>query len=163
MNEVRSLREEHKTPPRTIVTIRDVAGGGLIVNLHETRLLRLRWMESETTPDDQITALFDLDGRQEDIYVLKSSRGDIERSLHAAAANGPLVSFADDDNFLIFRCVDMMSVRISRPFIFPTRDTHHTVCKLSLRWEDGTEFEYAVLPDRAEEILANLEAALKRS
>jgi len=102
----RFLSERHKRPSSTIVVIKDVDGGGLVLNLDETRLLQLIWTESDADTDGQVTALFQLDGRQEDVRVLRTARGEIEHMLHAAVTNKAFVLLADDDRLLLFRCTD---------------------------------------------------------
>jgi hypothetical protein len=162
INESRVWTERHKKPSPTIITIKDVTGGGLVQNLDDMRLLQLIFVESEAIANDQVELLFQVDGRQEDLRVLRSARGEIEHDLYAAVSNKPFVSLTDDDRLLLFRCVELTSAKVSQPFLSPTRDRKHAVCRLDVRWKDGSEFDYDILADRAGEVIADFEAGLKR-
>jgi hypothetical protein len=162
ISESRFWTERLKKPSPTIITITDVNGGGLVQNLDDVRLLQLIFMESDAIADDHIGMLFQVDGRQEELRVLKSARGEIEHGLHAAVSNKPFVSLADEDRLLVFRCVELTAARVSQPFLSPTRDREHAVCRLNLRWRDGSEFDYDILAERAGEVIADFEAGLRR-
>jgi hypothetical protein len=154
--------QRHRKPFPTIITIRGVDGSGLVRNIDDVQLVQLIFLESDVIPDDQVELLFQAGGRQDELRVLRTARGEIEHSLHAAVSSKPFVSLADDDRLLLFQCVELAAATVSQPFLSPTRDPKHTVCRLNVRWKDGSEFDYDIAAGRAEEVVSDFEAALDR-
>jgi len=63
---------------------------------------------------------------------------------------------------VFLRRAEIVSARVSRPFLSPTRGRTQAVCRLTVRWKDGSEFDYDIAADRAGEVIADFEAGLKQ-